>query len=92
MKKRSRRNRLNRKDISRGFLLAIGTSIAISIEQWVDAGQFEAINWKHVAMAGIGGGIAYLIKNVFTSSDDKLLGKEPRNPYGNFDPNKPSQN
>ena len=53
------------KDILRGLLIAILTPILVLIQQSIEAGNL-VFEWKSLLIAGVGGGLAYLIKNFFT--------------------------
>ena len=56
---------LGAKDILRGLLIAILTPILVLIQQSIEAGNL-VFEWKSLLIAGVGGGLAYLIKNFFT--------------------------
>lgn len=56
---------LNWQDALRGLIVAVGTPILLAIERVIDAGKMD-FSWKTLAMAGLGGGVVYLIKNFFT--------------------------
>jgi len=53
------------KDILRGLLIAILTPVLVLIQQSIEAGNL-VFEWKSLLIAGVGGGLAYLIKNFFT--------------------------
>ena len=53
------------KDILRGLLIAILTPILVLIQQSIEAGNL-VFEWKSLLISGVGGGLAYLIKNFFT--------------------------
>ena len=53
------------KDVLRGLLIAILTPILVLIQQSIEAGNL-VFEWKSLLIAGVGGGLAYLIKNFFT--------------------------
>lgn len=53
------------KDILRGLLIAVLTPILVLIQQSIEAGNL-VFEWKSLLIAGVGGGLAYLIKNFFT--------------------------
>ena len=52
------------KDVGQGLILAIGTPVAVILQQSIDAGNWT-FNWKVIGMAAVGGGLTYLIKNFF---------------------------
>ena len=56
---------LGAKDILRGLLIAILTPILVLIQQSIEAGNL-VFEWKSLLISGVGGGLAYLIKNFFT--------------------------
>lgn len=57
---------LNNKDFLKGLLMAILVSAVTIIQQSLDSGAL-VLNWKAILMASISGGLAYLMKNFFTS-------------------------
>jgi hypothetical protein len=61
--------RLDVHDFIKGAVVAIGAAIALPLQAWADAlatGAPVALNYKHVAMTGLGAFAAYLIKNLLT--------------------------
>jgi hypothetical protein len=56
---------VNLRDILRGLLIAALTPVIVLIQQSLDAGQL-VFNVKALGMAAIGGGLAYIVKNVFS--------------------------
>ena len=56
---------LGAKDILRGLLIAVLTPVLVLIQQSIEAGNL-VFEWKSLLIAGVGGGLAYLIKNFFT--------------------------
>lgn len=68
----SKKYRIDLYDIGKGFLLAIVTPVLVAIQDTLDAGMLT-LDWKKLLMIGIGGGLAYLIKNFF--SGEKLVSK-----------------
>lgn len=57
--------RLNWQDVTKALLIACLTPVLVVLQSSVDAGQLT-FDWKHMGMAAIGGGVAYLIKNFLT--------------------------
>lgn len=49
-------------DVLRGGLMAALTSALVIVQQSIDKGDL-VFNWKSIAMAAVGGGVAYLLKN-----------------------------
>jgi len=62
---------LNYKDWLKGLLMAFGTPILVLIQQSIDKGEFT-FNWKTLLMTGIGAGLLYILKNLSTSSVQKV--------------------
>lgn len=50
------------RDILRGLIMAILTPAIVIAQQSLESGQL-VFNWKQIAMAAIGGGLAYILKN-----------------------------
>ena len=61
---------LNWKDITKGLLMAVLTPVVLIIQQSIEAGSIT-FNWHQIAMAAAAGGVAYLIKNFFTTPEKK---------------------
>ena len=66
------------KDAIKGFIVAVITTVITVVFQAIQINEFpQTLNdWKVILIAGIGSGLAYIIKNFLTSSDDKFLTKE----------------
>ncbi len=58
----SKRFWLNSKDFIRGLLIAMGSSALMVVQTSIDAGHI-VFEWKPIGMAGVAGGITYLLKN-----------------------------
>lgn len=56
---------INGTDFWRGMLMAVLTPIVFIIASSVNAGSL-VFDWHGILIAGISGGLAYLIKNFFT--------------------------
>ena len=69
---------LNSKDWIKGFAVAVITAILTGALQLFQTGPVEwtFVFWQPTVYGGITAGIAYLLKNVFTNSEDQLLKKE----------------
>ncbi len=52
-------------DAVKGLLIAILTPVVVIIQQSLDLGVLT-FEWKSIAAASIGGGLAYLLKNFLT--------------------------
>ena len=76
--KKSNILKLNWKDILKGFILAVILAVVTGVYQAIEAGNFE-LTWlffKPILLTGLGGGLAYLIKNWLTNSEDQFIKKE----------------
>lgn len=70
--------KLNWLDIGKGFLIAVGTVILMGVGNILQTGRFpNGAELLTIAGAGLSAGITYLLKNVFTNSENKLVTKEP---------------
>lgn len=71
---------INLKDLLKGFIVAVVMAILTAVYTAIEAGNL-AFTWeffKPVLITGLGAGIAYLLKNLFTNSEDKMLkGEKP---------------
>lgn len=64
-------------DIGKGLLIAFGTVFFFGLSQAFDAGRLPTLaELGTLALAGLGAALAYLLKNFFTNSENKLGGKE----------------
>ena len=70
---------LDSKDFIKGFAVAVVTAILTGALQLFQTGTVEwtFVFWQPTIYGGITAGIAYLLKNLVTNSDDHLLKKEP---------------
>lgn len=68
---------LNMRDVLKGLIMTvIGTVITVLIKV-LEVGAFPSgSQWKAAIIAGLATGAAYLLKNVFTNSQDKFLAKD----------------
>lgn len=67
------------KDIGKGFILAVLTVIVTGLYtclNQVPPVLPDLAMLKHLGMTGLVAGVAYLIKNYFTNSNDQFLKKE----------------
>lgn len=69
---------LNWADVIKGFIVAVVGAILAAVYQAIQAGtiNFTWVFWQPIVLSGVGAGIAYLIKNVFTNSAGEPLKKE----------------
>lgn len=69
--------KINWYDILKGFLIAAGTVVLTGIASILQAGEFP--EWSKLSgllMTGLAAGVTYLVKNIFTNSDNVLAKKE----------------
>lgn len=62
---------LNWLDLGKGLLMAVLTPVVVVIQQSIEAGVFT-FDWKSIGLSAIAGGVAYLVKNFFTSSKPEV--------------------
>lgn len=62
------------KDLIKGFIVAILGALITAVYQAIQAGAIEWtwVFWQPIVYTSIGAGLAYLIKNFFTNSEDKF--------------------
>lgn len=53
------------RDLLRGLLMAVLTPVLVIVQQSIEGGEL-VFNWKAIGIAAVAGGVAYLIKNLFT--------------------------
>lgn len=63
------------KDILKGFILAILTSVITIISTTIDAGSLT-FNWPLIGKTAMVAGLGYLLKNVLTNNNDQFLKKD----------------
>jgi len=70
---------LNLRDFAKGFAVFIITTILSAVGKYVDAGVIPttATQWKEIGMVALTASVAYILKNLFTNSADKILVPEP---------------
>ena len=69
---------LNWLDLLKGSLVAIIGAILTAVYQAIQAGAFSFtwVFWQPIVLAGVGAGLAYLIKNFFSNSSGLPLKAE----------------
>ncbi len=68
---------LNWKDVGKGFLVAGLTVIVTGVGTALNAGRFPTLQeLGSLALAGLGAGVAYLLKNFFTNSNNQIATPE----------------
>jgi hypothetical protein len=69
---------LHWRDIAKGFFLSFLTAFLTALVQLLQDGSLPNFaEMKTAGVAGLVAGLAYIIKNWLTNSDDQLLKKEP---------------
>ncbi len=67
------------RDLIKGVIVAILTVVVAGVSTSLNAGALPTESeLKTIALAGLAAGGAYLIKNLFTNSNDKFLTNEPK--------------
>ena len=71
---------INLLDLGKGFLVAIIGALLTGIYQALQAGTiaFTWIFWQPNVLTAVTAGIAYIIKNLFTNSQNELAKSEPK--------------
>jgi len=69
---------LNGKDLIKGFIVAFLGALLSIVYNYIEAGTlvFTWAFFKPVLLTSLGAGIAYLLKNFFTNSEQNFLNKE----------------
>jgi hypothetical protein len=66
--------KLNWKDVVKGFVVAFISSILTAVVATLQGGGLPSPEeFKTVLIVGLGSGVAYLIKNLFTNDKDEIL-------------------
>jgi hypothetical protein len=72
---------VNWKDGVRGLFLSVMTSAGIALQQVLNSGLIpDKASLRGAGIAGIAAGLAYIIKNFLTNSNDEMLKVEPTKP------------
>jgi len=65
--------KLNWADIGKGVLIAFLTVVVTGLMASLNAGRFPTLDEiLALSLTGLGAGLAYLLKNVFTNSNNEL--------------------
>ena len=81
----SKRFRINLLDLGKGFIVAAITAIVAGcgqiFEQWIISSSFsiEKVQLMYIIKIGVGGGVAYLIKQFFTPAKIIMKGDDITN-------------
>lgn len=80
MKKASKFLRLKLSDWMKGLLIAVLTAVLTCVYSFIEQGDidFTKADWKLIIIAGLGAGISYILKNLATNSEGKVLKSEPK--------------
>lgn len=61
------------RDFLRGLAIAVIAPVILVIQQSLELGEL-VFNWKLIATTAISAGLAYVVKNLFTSPDSAKIG------------------
>lgn len=64
--------RLNLQDLLKGLVVTVLSAVIGTVLEALRAGQ---IDWRNVALIAITTGLSYILKQLATDSDGKILGK-----------------
>lgn len=70
---------LNKADLLKGFVVAFAMVLLSGIYSYLSATPPTFPTWEQlqtISLSGLGAGIAYLLKNLFTNSSGEILTKE----------------
>ncbi len=74
---------INLRDVTKGLITAIISSILTGIYTSIASNppKFPSTldDWKPILLVGLGAGISYILKNLFTNSNDQFMKKEKAN-------------
>ena len=71
---------LKAKDFIKGFILAVLSVVAMGVMTSLNSGALPTMaELKPLLITGISAGLAYLVKNLLTNSEDKFMkGESPK--------------
>lgn len=71
---------VNVKDLIKGLILTVIVAILGSAIQFFEAGTVEWTwaFWQPIVYSSVGAGMAYLLKNLLTNSEDQFAKTEPK--------------
>lgn len=64
--------RLGWKDLVRGLIVTV---LSAGLGTLMEALRAGAIDWRNVAIVALSAAIGYIVKNLLTDEDNKLMGK-----------------
>lgn len=67
---------LNFKDVSKGIAVAVITAVVVYLGDALQAPGFDfsTFDWGAILNIGLSAGLAYLVKNFFSTNEGKFLG------------------
>lgn len=70
---------LNLRDLVKGAVVAALAVIAAAVTTSLEAGAVPTLEqWKGIGWSGLMAGAAYLLKNLFTNSNDEIMKPEAK--------------
>jgi len=66
---------LNVKDFAKGLLVAVLTAVVTIIYNTVQASSLD-FDWKAIGTVALASAIGYIVKNLFTNSNNEIFKKE----------------
>ena len=70
---------LGKNDLIKGFIVAVLTVVLTGLVTGLQAGVLpDLATVKTLIVTGFGAGVAYILKNLLTNSEDQFLKKEPK--------------
>jgi len=68
---------LNLLDFAKGLFIAVLTSVITLLYTTIETGELT-FDWKLIGTTALTSALAYIMKNLLTNSQGKLLTKEPK--------------
>ena len=67
---------LNTRDFVKGLFIAVITAVITVVYTTIQTGTLS-FDWKTISTTALSAALAYIMKNLFTNSNDQLLKKDP---------------
>jgi flagellar biosynthesis protein FliQ len=67
---------LNTRDFVKGLFIAVITAVITVVYTTIQTGTLS-FDWKIISTTALSAALAYIMKNLFTNSNDQLLKKDP---------------
>ena len=67
---------LNTRDFVKGLFIAVITAVITVVYTTIQTGTLS-FDWKVISTTALTAALAYIMKNLFTNSNDQLLKKDP---------------